>query len=220
MSRDQRAASDAALVMAVARYDEAALRELYERHGRAVFGLARRVVGDAAVAEEVLQDVFVRLWERPERFDPERGELKSFLLRDGHSRAVDRVRSDAARRRREDRHETDRERSRPPDDIEREVWDLIRSEKVKEALATLSAGEREAITLAYFGGHSYRDVARMLDQPEGTIKGRIRLGLQKLAGHDARPEARRAARRLRRGRARGRRAGDRRGLPRAQPGGA
>jgi RNA polymerase sigma-70 factor, ECF subfamily len=181
MSQDHHSSSDAALVLAVARYDEAALRELYERHGRAVFGLAARVVGDQAVAEEVLQDVFVRLWDRPERFDPERGELKSFLLRESHSRAVDRLRSDAARRRREDRHEVESERMRRGDDLEREVWELIRSEKVKEALAELSPREREAITLAYFGGHSYRDVAELLGEPEGTIKGRIRIGLRKLA---------------------------------------
>jgi RNA polymerase sigma-70 factor (ECF subfamily) len=125
--------------------------------------------------------VFVRLWQRPERFDPARGQLEGFLLRDAHGRAVDRLRSDAARRAREARHELDKERFERPADIEREVWDLIRSEKVKDALEQLSQRERDAITLAYFGGHTYREVASILEEPEGTIKGRIRLGLQKLA---------------------------------------
>jgi RNA polymerase sigma-70 factor (ECF subfamily) len=181
MSLDLITASDAELIAAVDRRDEAAMRELYERHGRAVFGLSCRALGDTNRAEEVLQDVFVRLWQRPERFDPNRGELRSFLLRESHSRAVDRVRSDSARLRREDRHELEHGRMRQADDIEREVCDLIRSERIKDAIAALSPPEREAITLAYFGGHTYREVARMLDEPEGTIKGRIRLGLHKLA---------------------------------------
>jgi RNA polymerase sigma-70 factor, ECF subfamily len=173
------AMSDPQLVIAVARGDATALRTLYERHGRAVLGVARRLLGDGARAEEVLQDVYVRLWHRPERFDATRGELRSFLLRDGHSRAVDRVRADMARQRREDRHE--RERIAPDDDIDRQVWQLVRSEKVKDAVATLSAGERDAILLAYFDGFTYREVAQRLGEPEGTIKSRIRLGLKKLA---------------------------------------
>jgi RNA polymerase sigma-70 factor (ECF subfamily) len=181
MDRDTTSMSDAALMMAVARYEEDAVRELYRRHGRSVFGLANRLLRDRAQAEEVLQDLFVRLWERPERFDPAKGALKSFLLRETHSRCVDRLRSDTARRRREDQDGIEQERVRHADDIEREVWELIRSERVKEALATLSELEREAIMLAYFGGYTYRDVAVMLDVAEGTIKSRIRAGLHKLA---------------------------------------
>jgi RNA polymerase sigma-70 factor, ECF subfamily len=171
--------SDPSLVVATARGDEFALRVLYERHGRAVLGLARRLLGDGPRAEEVLQDVFVRLWFRPERFDAARGDLRGFLLREAHGRAVDRVRSDTARQRREDRHEC--ERPEHADDIDREVWHLIRSEKVKDAVATLSPGERDAIMLAYFDGYTYREVATLLGEPEGTIKSRIRLGLKKLA---------------------------------------
>jgi RNA polymerase sigma-70 factor (ECF subfamily) len=181
-SREHGERSDAELVRAVARFEEAAMHELYRRHGRAVFGLACRLLGDTMRAEEILQDVFVRLWEHPERFEPGRGELRSFLLRQAHSRSIDRLRSDTARARREEGHEVERARFNPGDDsLEREVWELIRSETVKEALAALSAGEREAITLAYFGGYTYREVATMLREPEGTIKGRIRVGLHKLA---------------------------------------
>jgi len=179
MNLGQESMSDNALVVAVARFDEEALRVLYDRHGRAVFGLARRLLGDAARAEELLQDVFVRLWQRPERFDAGRGELRGFLLRETHGRAVDRLRSDAARTRREDRHQ--REQIDHAADIEREVWDIIRTEKMKDAIATLSPGERDAIMLAYFDGYTYREVAVRLGEPEGTIKSRIRLGLKKLA---------------------------------------
>jgi len=170
---------DASLVHLVGRSDERALQVLYERHGAAVYGLARLVLVDADRAEEVVQEVFLRLWNEPERFDPARGKLRSFLNRQAHSRAVERVRSEEARRRREQRH--DRENVDPAYDVEIEAWELIRSELVKDALDELSEAERQAITLAYFGGHTYREVAVMLDLPEGTIKSRIRLGLNKLA---------------------------------------
>ena len=171
--------SDEELVVAVAQGHPPALELIYQRHGGPIYALARRVLVDDSLAEEVVQEVFLKLWQEPERFDPQRGALRSFLYRQAHSRAVERIRAEEARRRREDRH--DRENLRMPDDLETEAWQLIRSELVKEAVADLSEGEREAITLAYFGGKSYREVAAQLDVPEGTIKSRIRLGLAKLA---------------------------------------
>jgi len=176
---DRQQLDDATLVAAVGESDQLALKELYRRHGPAVYGLARRVVVDADRAEEVVQEVFLRLWNEPERFDPTRGALRSFLYRQAHSRSVERIRSEEARRRREERH--DREQLHPAYDVEIEAWELIRSELVKDALDTLAEGEREAITLAYFGGRTYREVAVLLDLPEGTVKSRIRLGLNKLA---------------------------------------
>src|SRR5262245_5722055 len=95
--------SDAALVVAVGRWREDALAELYRRHGGAVFALARRVLQDPTDAEEVVQEVFLRLWNAPERFDPERGSLRSFLLAQAHGRSVDLIRSDTSRRQREER---------------------------------------------------------------------------------------------------------------------
>jgi RNA polymerase sigma-70 factor (ECF subfamily) len=179
VERDLAADGDAQLVVAVGRYDEAAMGELYRRYGPAVYGLARRVIGDASMAEEVLQDVFVRLWREPTRFDPARADLRAFLLRETRSRAIDRVRTNEARLRREDRH--GRRDVRGGDDLERQVWEMVRSEKVKEAMAALLPGERQAITMAYFEGYTYREVASLLDEPEGTIKSRIRLGLRRLA---------------------------------------
>jgi RNA polymerase sigma-70 factor (ECF subfamily) len=126
----------------------------------------------------VLQEVFLRLWNQPERFDPERGSLRSYLLAHVHGRSVDLVRSESSRRRREEREA--RETAEHGVDIEREVLDLTLAEQVKEVVAGLPSDERKAIELAYFGGHTYRQVAVMLDQPEGTVKSRIRSGLRRL----------------------------------------
>lgn len=171
-------ASDAALVVAIARWREDALAEAYRRHAGAAFALATRLLNDRALAEEVLQEVFLRLWNRPERFDSERGSLRAYLLAQTHGRAVDVLRSDSSRRRREERNA--RQSPPAPLDIEREVVDLTVAEKVKEVVAGLPVDERRPIELAYFGGHSYRQVAVMLDTPEGTVKSRIRSGLRRM----------------------------------------
>ena len=169
---------DVELMQAVARGNEFALSTIYQRHADTCYGLARRVVNDRTLAEEVVQELFVRLWRAPERFDPERGSLRSFLLAQVHGRAVDLLRSEVARRGREAR---DAERMlTSEDDLERAVLDLTEAEAVRTALATLSEGERQAIELAYFGGHTYREVATLLEQPEGTVKSRIRSGLLRL----------------------------------------
>lgn len=173
-----RAASDANLVVAIGRFRHEALEEVYRRHAGAALGLAQRILADRALAEEVVQEVLLRLWNEPERFDPARGALRSFLLAQVHGRSVDLVRAESARRLREER---DARRTVPVDhDLEREVWELTLHEHVRDALATLTEGERDAIELAYFGGHSYREVADLLGQPEGTVKSRIRSGLGRM----------------------------------------
>ncbi len=180
MNEDLRAASDANLVVSIARFRQEALAEAYRRHAGASFGLAQRITGDRALAEEVVQEVFLRLWNQPDKFDAERGSLRSFLLAQTHGRSVDLVRSESSRRAREEREA--RMTAESGYDLEREVWDLTLAEHVREALAELNDGERSAIELAYFGGHTYREVATMLDEPEGTVKSRIRSGLGRLRG--------------------------------------
>lgn len=170
---------DAALAAAVTARDPDALEELYRRHSVAVFGVARRVTGVVEHGEEVLQEVFLRLWRSPERFDPTRGALRSFLLMDANARAIELVRRDASRRKREDR--TLRVVDPPPDgDPDGELWDIVVAEHLREALDALDPTEREAIELAYYGGYTYRQVAAILEQPEGTVKSRIRAGLTRL----------------------------------------
>jgi RNA polymerase sigma-70 factor (ECF subfamily) len=180
MSDDLTQMSDAALVVAVGRWRQDALAEAYRRHGGAVFGLASRVVSDRTLAEEVVQEVFLRLWDAPDRFDAERGSLRSYLLAQCHGRSVDLIRSEQSRRNREEREH--RQRAEGGYDLEHEVWDLTVAEHVREALAELPDEERTAIELAYFAGHTYREVAELLGQPEGTVKSRIRSGLRRLRG--------------------------------------
>jgi RNA polymerase sigma-70 factor, ECF subfamily len=173
--------ADTTLMAGIRNGDQGAMSVLYERHGRHVFALARRLLNDAAAAEEIVQEVFLRLWREPMRFDPERGQLRSFLFREAHSRSIERMRSETARGKRQDRYEN--EPSGQVADVELEALSILRSEAVRAAVEQLSEGERDAITLSYFGGHTYREVATMLDLPEGTVKGRIRAGLTKLADH-------------------------------------
>ena len=170
--------SDDQLVTSIARYSEVALAEAYRRHGGAVFGLAKRVLNNPTDAEDVTQEVFLRLWNQPDRFDPARGSLRSFLLAQAHARAVDAVRSSSSRRAREARDAVRTAES--PYDMQREVWDLAVADQVSSALGELPEEERRAIELAYFDGHTYREVAQLLDQPEGTVKSRIRNGMRRM----------------------------------------
>jgi RNA polymerase sigma-70 factor (ECF subfamily) len=169
---------DPRLVGAIVDHDEQALAEAYRRHGDSCFALARRVLFDGALAEEVVQELFVRLWKQPERFESERGSLRSFLIAQAHGRSVDLLRAETARRRREEREA--RQRVPEPVDLDREIINLSEAEAVQSALAALPEAEREAIELAYFGGHTYREVAVLLEQPEGTVKSRIRAGMLRL----------------------------------------
>lgn len=171
-------ASDAVLVVSIGRYHQAALAEAYRRHAGAAFGLSKRLLSDTARAEEIVQEVFVRLWNEPNRFDPERGTLRSFLLADTHGRSVDLIRADVARRNREEKEA--RQQAGGGYDIAREVWDIALAGHVRDAMQTLQPGERDAIELAYFGGLTYTEAAERLGAPEGTVKSRIRSGLKRL----------------------------------------
>jgi RNA polymerase sigma-70 factor (ECF subfamily) len=170
--------SDAQLVTSIARYSEVALAEAYRRHGGAVFGLAKRVLMNPTEAEDVTQEVFLRLWNQPDRFDPARGSLRAFLMAQAHGRAVDAVRSTSSRRRREARDAN--RTAEAAYDMQREVWDLALADQVAQAMGELPEDERQAIELAYFDGRTYREVAQLLDQPEGTVKSRIRNGMRRM----------------------------------------
>ena len=158
--------------------DEAALAEIYDQYASFVYGLALRVIGDARAAEDVSQDVFVGLWERPAAFDPDRGSLRTWLGTLTHRRAVDYVRREEARRRRAER---DAVRAVSAPDVEELATAMVAAERVRAALDVLPSDQRRAIQLAYFGGKTYRQVAEVLGIPEGTAKSRLRLGLRRIA---------------------------------------
>jgi RNA polymerase sigma-70 factor (ECF subfamily) len=171
-------ASDTSLVVAIGRWREEALAEVYRRHSGAVFALSQRVLRNRALAEEVVQEVFVKLWYHPDRFDPERGSLRSYLLAHTHGRAVDLLRSEDARRKRQNREAVTASIVSPSP--EQQIEELAVNEEVRRAIQKLPDSERQAIMLSYFGGRTYREVAQVLSVPEGTIKSRIRAGLQRL----------------------------------------
>jgi RNA polymerase sigma-70 factor, ECF subfamily len=167
------------LLLAAARGDQAAFAALYDRCGGLVYGIVRRVVRDPAQSEEVAQEVFVEAWRTATRFDPAKGSAQTWLLTMAHRRAIDRVRSEQASRDRTERvgH---RDRQRPFDEVAEEVEVRLEHAQVRDALSTLTALQREAVELAYYGGHTYREVAELLDTPLGTIKTRMRDGFIRL----------------------------------------
>src|SRR4029077_3802383 len=158
--------------------DQSALGEVYDQFSSLVYGLALRVIGDPRAAEDVSQDVFVWIWERPEAFHPDRGSLRTWLGTIAHRRAVDHVRREEARRRRTDK--VGSQASVAPD-VEEMAMAIITAEQVRAALDELPPEQRAAIQLAYFGGKTYREVAVELEIPEGTAKSRMRLGLARIA---------------------------------------
>ncbi len=158
--------------------DPAALTEIYDQFGSYVFGLAARVIGDRRAAEDVAQDVFLSLWERPEVFEPERGRLRTFVGTLAHRRAIDYVRREEARRRRAAR---DAAGAVNVPDVDEMAMAIVTAEQVRAELERLPADQRQAIELAYFGGRTYRQVAEELGIPEGTAKSRMRLGLRRVA---------------------------------------
>jgi RNA polymerase sigma-70 factor (ECF subfamily) len=164
-------------VAGIARGESTALGAAYDRHSHAVFEVARGVLGQRSLAEEVVQDVFVALWNAPDRYDHARGSLRAYLVTVAYGRSVDLARSEGARRRREEREARlagrDESGGAPPIDV-------ATTHDVQQALEELRQDEREAIALAYFLGYSYREVAVELGVPEGTIKNRIRKGLSRL----------------------------------------
>ncbi len=176
--RGQGARAERALVERLCDGDEAALGDLYDRYSGFVHGLALRVIRDRQAAEDVTQDVFVAIWQDPQRFDAARGTLRGFLGTMTHRRSVDVVRREEARRRRETRSSME---PRAAPDLVDAALRTFASERVRAAVALLPEAQRQTLELAYFHGRTYRQVADELGIPEGTAKSRLRLGLQRIA---------------------------------------
>jgi RNA polymerase sigma-70 factor (ECF subfamily) len=167
------------LLVATASGDQHAFAALAERIRPQALRVARGVVRDPSIAEEVAQEVLTEVWLKSDRFDPEKGTVTGWVATLTRRRAVDRVRSEQAGRDRDDRVAR-RSQVREVDVVADEVELRLEHWQVRQALKELSDRQREAIELAYFAGHTYRDVARMLGIPEGTAKSRLRDGLLRL----------------------------------------
>jgi RNA polymerase sigma factor (sigma-70 family) len=169
--------SDEAVVALVARSDQSALAELYDRFGRVAYGVALRILRDERLAEDAVQEAFLAAWRNADRFMPERAKASTWLLTLVHRRAVDLVR-------REERRRTEPigegAELAPSGSVEEDAWLRFERERVQAALRQLPDQQREALELAYYGGFSQSELAERLGQPVGTIKSRMFAGLARL----------------------------------------
>jgi RNA polymerase sigma-70 factor (ECF subfamily) len=181
---------DGELVELVAQKDAGALEALYERYGRAAYSLARRILTEETLAQDVVQEVFLSLWRDARRFDAGRGTVATYLLSMTHHRAVDVVRREENLRRWRTSDEGLELEADPKVRVEDEVLTSERRAEVRSALQELPAAQREALLLAYFGGYTQREVAALVGVPLGTVKTRMAAGMRKMkealrdAGHE------------------------------------
>lgn len=199
--RDYARLDDETLVRLLVERDVLALEALYQRYSRPIFSLALKILGDREVVEEVVQEVFLRLWTRAFGYDPQRGKLLSWLLTITHHRAIDEL------RRRRSQPEVDGLQEQMAAVEERDadpsasLTQVEEREAVQQALAQLPPAQSRPIELAYYGGLTQVEIAQLLNEPLGTIKTRMRLGMQKLRvllasehdGHGGLQPARRGA---------------------------
>jgi RNA polymerase sigma factor (sigma-70 family) len=169
--------SDEAVVALVARSDQSALAELYDRFGRVAYGVALRILRDEKLAEDAVQESFLAAWRNADRFIPERAKASTWFLTIVHRRAVDLVRRENRRR-----SEPLEEATEPASSgsMEEDAWLRFERERVQAALRQLPDQQREALELAYYGGFTQSELAERLGQPVGTIKSRMFAGLARL----------------------------------------
>ena len=188
--------ADDQLVLRVAEGDAAALEQLYDRYVRQCFGLSLRMLGDTALAEEVVQETFMKLWSQPQSYSPDRGKFASWLLSMVHHRCVDqlrkRSRTEVALESSEDEGSPLNTTADPGSDPGDQVVVFEQQRIVRRALEEIAPPQRQVLELAYFRGLSQSEIANKLNQPLGTVKTRTRLGLQslrsKLEGHELLPD--------------------------------
>jgi len=171
---------DRGLVARITEGDGGALEALYGRYGRPCYSLARRILNDDQLAQDVVQEVFLTLWRDAGRFDPARGAFSSWLLSMTHHKAVDAVRREENLRKRRTTADILEDREVDGPKVHDEVWSTLRQERVRAALATLPDPQREALVLAYFGGYTQREIAGLTDTPLGTVKTRMLAAMRRL----------------------------------------
>ncbi len=175
--------ADADLAAALVAGSNDALAELYDRYARLAYGVALRVLGDPARAEDVVQEAFMRIWNNAGTFDVKRGSLRAWLLTTVRNRSIDYLRGRAAHERQELELQPELAEGSPRSDPWRQVSLSLERSAVLEALSSIPAEQRQAVELAFFGGYSHREIADMTRVPLSTVKGRMRLALEKLASY-------------------------------------
>ena len=159
--------------------DAEAFATLYDRHSRAAYSLAYRMMGEKQAAEDLTQDAFLKVWRSAQSYRAERGSVRTWVLSILHNRAIDQLRSAASRRRTQERVEADAPKSQPSEAFS-ESWRNSQREQVREALSTLPSEQLKILELAYFSGYTHVEISELLGIPLGTVKGRMRLGLKKI----------------------------------------
>ena len=159
--------------------DPEAFATLYDRHSRAAFSLAYKLMGERMAAEDLVQEVFLKIWRAARSYRSERGSVRTWILSIVRNRSIDQLRSHASRRRTQDKLEASAPRSQPSEAFA-ETWRNSQRDRVRDALNTLPPEQLKVLELAYFSGYTHVQVSELLDVPLGTIKGRMRLGLKKM----------------------------------------
>jgi RNA polymerase sigma-70 factor, ECF subfamily len=159
--------------------DAEAFAALYDRHSRAAYSLAYRMMGEKQAAEDLAQDAFLKIWRSAAGYRAERGSVRTWILSIVHNRGIDQLRSLASRRRTQEKVEAEAPRSQPSEAFA-ESWRNSQREQVRAAMSTLPPEQVKILELAYFSGYTHVEIARLLDLPLGTVKGRMRLGLKKI----------------------------------------
>jgi RNA polymerase sigma-70 factor (ECF subfamily) len=178
--RDKHKLADEELMVLLRDGDPEAFEMIYDRHGGAAFSLAYRMVGDRNVAEDAVQEAFLSIWRSRVRFDRERGSVRAWILGIVHHRTIDALRRNTTHDRHRASAEGIEERHEAPERTDVEVARREEAAEVRAALETLPEQQLQVVRLAYFGGFTHSQIAQMLDMPIGTVKGRMRLGLEKL----------------------------------------
>lgn len=180
MAQDIRDLADEEVMHLVQRGDPRAFELLYDRHGGAAYSLAYRIVGKQAAAEDVVQEALLSIWRSRRRYDPTRGSVRTWILGIVHNRAIDGLRRSSVHDRRRESLDVVEERFEARDRTDVEVARREEARSVRGALDTLPTEQRQTIELAYFGGFTQSQIAELMDEPVGTVKGRMRLGLDKM----------------------------------------
>src|SRR5215216_8029166 len=180
MAHDIRDLADEEVMQLVQREDPRAFELLYDRHGGAAFSLAYRMVGKQAAAEDIVQEAFLSIWRSRLRYDQTRGSVRTWVLGVVHNRGIDSLRRSTVHNRRRETLDGVEERYEARERTEVEVARREEARSVRGALDRLPVEQRQTIELAYFGGFTHSEIAGLLDQPIGTVKGRMRLGLDKM----------------------------------------